>query len=544
MYIPIRPGGNDGCRGSRPASARGNVMKGIATFGMTVAVVLAMLSVCIVASGSDSDAIIEEDGSGTCGDNIRWTYTYSTYTLTISGSGAMYDYKESPWEYSDYGFGCYYVNKVIFQGSITHIGNYALNQTRISSVEMCDSIVSIGDYAFANCDRLTTITISSSVESVGEYAFYDDDALTSVVFESDAVTFGGRAFAGCTALSSINIPDGTTTISTYMFWSCSSLKSLKMPTSLETIEYAAFYRCSTNVNFAGCNNVTNIDGISGNNVSSFTIPDSVKDVKLGFWDSLTSLTLGTGVESITFGGTYENLSTISVKSGNTNFKSVGNVLYSYDGTQLVYYPQGLTATTLTVASGVSTIGTVSNDNLRVVNIPSTVTSVNSIISENLEILCVPSNIESFTYTEPSVLMIVPTSFHRSDALSSGTIIKYQSQIVEGVTVTESGYNIILNVDFTDGSTFNSINLGTEFNGTDVQSSTSATLTLSSSYSYYPKIYMSVDSSLGAEELNEYTPSSGGSWLDTILQRAAALIVVALIIFGLIGGGAYYIIVIR
>ena len=38
------------------------------------------------------------DKSGTCGENLTWTYEEATKTLTISGSGEMTDYDwGTPW---------------------------------------------------------------------------------------------------------------------------------------------------------------------------------------------------------------------------------------------------------------------------------------------------------------------------------------------------------------------------------------------------------------------------------------------------------------
>jgi hypothetical protein len=64
--------------------------------------------------------------SGKCGDNLFWNYNSSTKTLTISGTGDMYDY------YWDYGYGTtntpWYYNSntiLVLQEGITRIGNYA-----------------------------------------------------------------------------------------------------------------------------------------------------------------------------------------------------------------------------------------------------------------------------------------------------------------------------------------------------------------------------------------------------------------------------------
>ena len=64
------------------------------------------------------------DDSGKCGDNLTWTYVEATQTLTISGSGAMYDYSYN--SYSNYSPWLSYrknIKKAVIEGGVTSIGN-------------------------------------------------------------------------------------------------------------------------------------------------------------------------------------------------------------------------------------------------------------------------------------------------------------------------------------------------------------------------------------------------------------------------------------
>jgi hypothetical protein len=73
--------------------------------------------------------------------------------------------------------------------SVTSIGNFAFyNATSLTSITFeADSLLtSIGDYAFYEATSLTSITIPDSVTSIGSYAFYSATALTSVTFEGNA----------------------------------------------------------------------------------------------------------------------------------------------------------------------------------------------------------------------------------------------------------------------------------------------------------------------------------------------------------------------
>ena len=79
-----------------------------------------VIALCFWISGAAADT------SGSCGTNVTWSLNtaYSTYTLTISGTGAMTDYSYAsavPWY------------------------NYRSN---IKSIEIIDGVTTIGNYAF------------------------------------------------------------------------------------------------------------------------------------------------------------------------------------------------------------------------------------------------------------------------------------------------------------------------------------------------------------------------------------------------------------
>ena len=94
--------------------------------------------------------VASADDSGTCGNNLIWSYVDATKTLTISGTGPMenyemnYNHSPAPW-YS-------------FVSSI----KYAIIESGVTS---------IGEGAFSYCSNLTSITIPNSVTSIGDDAF-------------------------------------------------------------------------------------------------------------------------------------------------------------------------------------------------------------------------------------------------------------------------------------------------------------------------------------------------------------------------------------
>ena len=94
------------------------------------------------------------DDSGTCGDNLTWTYTEATKTLTISGTGDMRDYVNShaPWySYRES------ILKVLIDEGVTYYAKH----------------VSFYGTEFANALGTSIITFNSSGNPIGLYDLYD-----------------------------------------------------------------------------------------------------------------------------------------------------------------------------------------------------------------------------------------------------------------------------------------------------------------------------------------------------------------------------------
>jgi|GEM_PF-2449110 len=168
------------------------------------------------------------DYSGKCGNNLTWTLNKSTGVLNITGTGAMIDwsYAEAPW----YSYRSY-----------------------IKSVNIGNSVTTIGNYAFCDCTSLTSVTIGNSVTTIGERAFEDCYSLTSVTIPDSVKTIGGVAFYGCYSLTSVTIGNSVTTINDGAFCGCYSLTNVTIPDSVTSIVYGAFCSCDslTDVYYTG-----------------------------------------------------------------------------------------------------------------------------------------------------------------------------------------------------------------------------------------------------------------------------------------------------
>ena len=175
--------------------------------------------------------------SGKCGENLTWTYDYDNSTLTISGSGAMYDY--DPYESS-------FPNAK----EIAPWHKNALS-TFVKNIVIKNGVTTIGDGAFAYCTA-DSITIPDSVVSIGKWSFWEC-SLESISIPSNVKTIGEGAFRGCKSLARIEIPDGITSLSDDLFKECSGLKKIKIPKSVKSIGWTVFSGCSvlTDIYYGG-----------------------------------------------------------------------------------------------------------------------------------------------------------------------------------------------------------------------------------------------------------------------------------------------------
>ena len=189
--------------------------------------------------------------------------------------------------------------KISFGGStsnpLCYAHNLYLDGELVTDLVIPDSVTSIGDYAFYDCNSLTSVTIPDSVTSIGKFAFNDCTSLTSVTIGNGVTSIGIFAFSYCTSLTSVTIPNSVTKIGDSAFYYCSSLTSVTIPDSVTSIGYSAFENCDSLTSVTIPDSVTEIGGYAFNgcdSLTSVTIPDSVTSIgKQAFYhcDSLVSV---------------------------------------------------------------------------------------------------------------------------------------------------------------------------------------------------------------------------------------------------------------
>ena len=218
--------------------------------------------------------------------------------------------------------------------SVTSIGEKAFYECdSLTNVEIGDSVTSIGNYAFGYCSSLTSVVIGDSVTSIGSCVFYECSSLTSVVIGDSVTSIGSYAFYNCSSLTSVEIPDSVTSIGSYAFYNCSSLTSVEIPDSITSIGSYAFSSCSSLTSIEIPDSVTSIGSYAFYNCSSLTsvvIGDSVTSIgsyAFSSCSSLTSVTLGKGITSMRANAFESTKITYNIYEGVRYLGTVDNPYY-------------------------------------------------------------------------------------------------------------------------------------------------------------------------------------------------------------------------
>ena len=182
---------------------------------------------------------------------------------------------------------------------VTIIKDSAFRDSRLTSLKIPDTVVTIGNEAFRN-NQLVNVDIGNSVISIGDNAF-DENQLTSVIIPNSVVTIGNNAFC-CNQLTTVTIGNNVRYIGNAAFTAGalgeSRLASVIIPNRVTIIGNSAFRNQQLTSVTIG-NSVTSIGfaAFHNNQLTSIFIPNSVRDIAVhAFTDNpITSVRIGPNV---------------------------------------------------------------------------------------------------------------------------------------------------------------------------------------------------------------------------------------------------------
>lgn len=211
--------------------------------------------------------------SGDCGDRLTWTL--SGDTLTISGSGDMWDYTEvsmAPWyEYREQitsvrlpegltsvgnlaFYDCGALTAVFLPDTVSDVGRYAFAQCgEMVLLDLGDGIQSIGDAAFRDCASLGSVRLPDGLSRLGFQSFYRCESLTAVTIPASVTDWGMTSFAYCYGLLRADVRADVDTLPEWTFYGCENLTDLSLSAAMTGAEEYAFYGCDmlSSVSYTG-----------------------------------------------------------------------------------------------------------------------------------------------------------------------------------------------------------------------------------------------------------------------------------------------------
>ena len=228
--------------------------------------------VCMMLAVLPTAAFAADVLEGSCGDDISWVLDTSAGTLTVSGTGAMKDYNyfaDVPWAKNRTS-----IKKIVVNPGVTHIGTCAFNMWAVSgqqltTVELPDTVTSIGKGAFTACEKLVSCNLPDSITSIGGYAFSYCASLRSTKLPASLTSMGDEVFMDCTGLGdTLEFPAGLTEIPEEAYSGCTGIKRVTLHDGITSIGNSAFEETS---------------------IQKIVIPSSVNTVGSGAFRSCKSL---------------------------------------------------------------------------------------------------------------------------------------------------------------------------------------------------------------------------------------------------------------
>lgn len=207
----------------------------------------------------------------------------------------------------------------IIPEEVNLIGNRAFkNCSKLTNINISNSVTKIEDYAFWGCSSLRNLFIPTGVKSIGRCAFVRCINISSIVvakenpvFDSrnncnaiinaktdklvlgckntiipdSIISIGESAFSECIGLKNIKIPNGVRVIRGCAFSMCINLESVCISPTVVYIGFSAFANCSSLLSIEIPNSITSIQEHAFNgcdNLQQIVIPLGEKQRFLQF----------------------------------------------------------------------------------------------------------------------------------------------------------------------------------------------------------------------------------------------------------------------
>lgn len=154
----------------------------------------------------------------------------------------------------------------------------------LMSITIPNTVKTIEKNAFRK-SGLRAISIPNSVVSIGECCFWECESLKTAIIGNSLITIPNSLFAYCSNLESITIGKKVESIENSAFYKCSKLKGIDIPGNVKRVK-SSFYGCSglRYVLIRKGVKYIELDVSYNENIKSLVIPNSVDTIQASFYE--------------------------------------------------------------------------------------------------------------------------------------------------------------------------------------------------------------------------------------------------------------------
>lgn len=296
-------------------------------------------------------------------DGVLFNMTGSSLLLYPAAHGSSYAVPDGTMTIGNYAF-AYAKIQSIDLNRIQVIGRSAFYCSGLKTLNIPDSVITMGGGAFSGNYNLSQLTIGSGLTNISDTAFYGTGSLKSVTIPSNIETIGQKAFEK-SGLQTLTFAEGSTlkVIGGTAFGKC-YLREIAIPKSVNTIRGSAFIEniYMEAVLFTEDSELIEIgdDAFSSNlSLSYIKLPKKLQKIGDGAFSAcnLTEITIPASVTQLGYGAFANNslLTYITVEEGNTVYHDVDGVVHNHSNTELYAFPSGRELSSYTILSTVRNV---------------------------------------------------------------------------------------------------------------------------------------------------------------------------------------------
>ena len=320
--------------------------------------------------------------------------------------------------------GCTLLKSFVFETQVNTIDYGAFQESGLVTLDVPSTVTTFGAMPFRDCLNLETVKLMANVQSVPRSCFYGCEKLASITLSDTITSFETNAFQYCAISSLVGIiSEKITSISNYCFAGTNLSGEIVLPGHIKTIGNSAFWQCHS------LESVIMEEGITSIGNSCFEKCESLSKVSIPA--SLTK------IGDSAFGET--NIESYTVASGNSLYSSIDGNLLNSDGSILLQYAFGNTATSYKLPDSVLELSSGSfagASNLKSIDL-NVVQKINSEVFTNssIESLVIPESLlanglSSSAFVE--MLNLKEVTFNATNVVDLPQSLFYQDTSLEKV----------------------------------------------------------------------------------------------------------------